>query len=63
MSLAARASALEEIEPWRSRSPTPTGGQRKKLSFNPLDEGAWGPAAHEELAPAFEVSKTKRLCE
>jgi hypothetical protein len=59
MSLAERVSAMEGYDsPWRELSPT--GSQRRKLSFNPI--GSWLPeTALEEPVGAFEVSKTKRI--
>lgn len=52
---------MEEYDsPWRELSPA--GSQRRKLSFNPV--GSWLPEeALEEPVGAFEVSKTKRICE
>lgn len=64
MSLVHRSGSIEHIEPgWRSRSVSPAGSQRRTLSFNPVDGGAWSQPAHEELVPAFEVGGTKRACE
>jgi len=49
---------MEEYDRWRDLSPT--GSQRRKLSFNPV--GTWvPPAAAEEPVGAFEVSTTKRI--
>ncbi|KAK8240796.1 major facilitator superfamily domain-containing protein [Phyllosticta capitalensis] len=63
MSLVHRSGSIEHIEPgWRSRSVSPAGSQRRTLSFNPVDGGAWSQPAHEELVPAFEVGGTKRAC-
>lgn len=61
MSLAERVSTMEEYDsPWRELSPA--GSQRRKLSFNPV--GSWLPdEVLEEPVGAFEVSKTKRICE
>jgi hypothetical protein len=60
MSLFERVSAIEEYEPW-SREHSPDGRNRK-MSFNPV--GSWvPPAAHEEPVGAFEVTKTRRICE
>ena len=43
---------------WRSQSPT--GSERRKLSFNPV--GTWvPPAAQEEPVGAFEVSAATRI--
>lgn len=45
------------------REQSPTGSQRRKLSFNPV--GTWSPAAVEEeptIAP-FEVSKAKKIAQ
>ncbi|KAK3076119.1 hypothetical protein LTS18_013863, partial [Coniosporium uncinatum] len=58
MSLAERVTPMEEYDRWRDLSPT--GSQRRKLSFNPV--GTWvPPAASEEPVGAFEVSTTKRI--
>ncbi|KAF1990212.1 MFS general substrate transporter [Aulographum hederae CBS 113979] len=57
MSLAERVSSMEEFDRWRDLSPT--GSQRRKLSFNPV--GTWvPPAANEEPVGAFEVGKVRR---
>ncbi|EKG12992.1 Major facilitator superfamily [Macrophomina phaseolina MS6] len=61
MAMIQRVSSVEGLRPWRSRSVSPAGSERRILSFNPVQEGAWGPAAQEELVPAFEVSKTRRI--
>ncbi|KAL1636267.1 hypothetical protein SLS56_001246 [Neofusicoccum ribis] len=61
MAMIQRVSSMEAIQPWRSRSVSPAGSERRKLSFNPVQEGSWGPAAHEELVPAFEVSRARRI--
>jgi len=59
MSLAERLSTMEEYDsPWRELSPA--GSQRRKLSFNPVDNWV-PPVAEEEPVGAFEVSKTKRI--
>jgi hypothetical protein len=51
---------MEEYDsPWRELSPA--GSQRRKLSFNPVDNWV-PPVAEEEPVGAFEVSKTKRIC-
>ncbi|KAF1816613.1 MFS general substrate transporter [Eremomyces bilateralis CBS 781.70] len=62
MSLSQRVSALEEYDLWREISPS--GGQRRKLSFNPVDNWV-PPLLQEELEPigAFEVSTTKRIAQ
>lgn len=61
MSLAERLSSMEEYESIREPSPSSEQGKRK-LSFNPI--GEWvPPEAHEKPVGAFEVSKTKRICE
>jgi len=69
MSLLARVSSLEALSPERGRSPIGRRGSRdRKLSFSPLP-GAWDPAIVEDDAEimenigAFEVPKTKRICE
>ena len=51
---------MESLERWRSESPT--GSQRRKLSFNPV--GEWvPPAAQDDPVGAFEVSKGKRIAQ
>lgn len=51
---------MESWDRWRDQSPT--GSQRRKLSFNPV--GTWvPPAAKEEPVGAFEVSKSKRIAQ
>lgn len=51
---------MESFDRWRDQSPT--GSQRRKLSFNPV--GTWvPPAASEQPVGAFEVSKTKRIAQ
>lgn len=58
MSLFERRSSMESFDRWRDQSPT--GSQRRKLSFNPV--GTWvPPSAKEEPVGAFEVSKTRRI--
>ncbi|KAK5149437.1 hypothetical protein LTR04_007065 [Oleoguttula sp. CCFEE 6159] len=58
MSLIERVSSMESYDRWRDQSPT--GSQRRKLSFNPV--GTWvPPAAREEPVGAFEVGRTKRI--
>ncbi|EMC99896.1 hypothetical protein BAUCODRAFT_354347 [Baudoinia panamericana UAMH 10762] len=53
-----RHSTAAAVERWRTGSPS--GSERRKLSFNPVSE--WGPpAAPEEPRGAFEVSRTKRV--
>ena len=62
MSEPARRASVNAIEPWRSQSPT--GSQRRKLSFHPV--GSWEPpTAQQEPVPASpsEVSKTKRIAQ
>ncbi|KAB2574573.1 putative major facilitator superfamily transporter protein [Lasiodiplodia theobromae] len=61
MAMIQRVSSMDAINTWRSRSVSPAASERRKLSFNPVQAGAWGPAAQEELVPAFEVSKTRRM--
>ncbi|KAK7725385.1 hypothetical protein SLS57_003862 [Botryosphaeria dothidea] len=61
MAMIQRVSSVEGLQPWRSRSVSPAGSERRNLSFNPVQEGSWGPAAQEELVPPFEVSRTKRI--
>ncbi|GAB7344636.1 hypothetical protein MBLNU457_3121t1 [Dothideomycetes sp. NU457] len=51
---------MESVERWRSNSPT--GSQRRKLSFHPIDE--WHPpAAQADPVGAFQVSKGKRIAQ
>lgn len=51
---------MEGFDRWRDQSPT--GSQRRKLSFNPV--GTWvPPTAQEEPVAAFEVSKWKRIAQ
>jgi MFS family permease len=45
-----------------ARASSPTGSERRKLSFNPV--GSWVPnVAHGEPVAAFEVSKIKRIAQ
>ncbi|KZF22454.1 MFS general substrate transporter [Xylona heveae TC161] len=60
MSLGERAGSLASYEHGRGLSPT--GSQRRKLSFNPLDSWVL-PTAPQEPLTAFETSATKRLCQ
>jgi len=61
MSLAERLSSMEEYEGSRELSPIGEGRIRK-LSFNPI--GEWVPeVTREEPIGAFEVPKSKRICE
>ena len=51
---------MESFDRWRDQSPT--GSQRRKLSFNPV--GTWEPAiTQEQPIAAFEVSKSKRIAQ
>ena len=51
---------MESFDRWREQSPT--GSERRKLSFNPV--GEWvPPAAHEIPVGAFEVSKSRRIAQ
>lgn len=52
---------MESLSRWRDQSPT--GSERRKLSFNPV--GAWDPpiAQEVETVGAFEVSKAKRIAQ
>nr|POF15342.1 protein fmp42 [Quercus suber] len=62
MALVERRSSLEHFDRWREQSPT--GSERRKLSFNPV--GGWEPPTGEELplgVGAFEVSKSKRIAQ
>ncbi|SMY18621.1 unnamed protein product [Zymoseptoria tritici ST99CH_1A5] len=61
MAMFERRSSMESFERWRSQSPT--GSERRKLSFNPV--GEWTPQPSEAIAPvgAFEVSKGKRIAQ
>ncbi|KXT01238.1 hypothetical protein AC578_3808 [Pseudocercospora eumusae] len=61
MAMFERRGSIESFDRWRAQSPT--GSERRKLSFNPV--GEWTPPA-EQIAiptPAFEVSKTKRIAQ
>lgn len=49
---------MEAFDQWRGQSPT--GSERRKLSFNPIADYV-PPRAEEETVPAFEVSATKRM--
>jgi MFS family permease len=69
MSLFERRSSMETLRddwntttpnPFSGRAASPTGSERRKLSFNPV--GTWVPAkAHEIPVAAFEVTKFKRI--
>jgi MFS family permease len=60
MTLFERRSSMEHFEHWSERAPSPTGSERRKLSFNPV--GEWTPpTVQEEPVGAFQVSKTKRI--
>jgi hypothetical protein len=71
MSLFERRSSMETLrDHWNTTTPndmnarasSPTGSERRKLSFNPV--GSWVPnVAHEEPVAAFEVSKIKRIAQ
>ncbi|KAI4844720.1 MFS general substrate transporter [Aureobasidium sp. EXF-8845] len=67
MSLFERRSSMETWSTARpndldARASSPTGSERRKLSFNPV--GSWVPnVAHEEPVAAFEVSKIKRIAQ
>lgn len=51
---------MEGVERWRSNSPT--GSQRRKLSFHPIDE--WiPPTTQADPVGAFQVSKGKRIAQ
>jgi len=52
---------MEDYESIREPSPSSEQG-RRKLSFNPIGESV-PPAVHDEPVGAFEVSKTKRICQ
>lgn len=53
---------MESVDRWRDQSPT--GSERRKLSFNPVEAGAWlPPKAQEEPVGAFEVSISKRVAQ
>lgn len=55
-----RRSSMENFDRWRSQSPT--GSERRKLSFNPV--GQWvPPAAQEAPVGAFEVGRGKRIAQ
>lgn len=61
MAMYERRGSIESFA--RSRTASPTGSERRKLSFNPLAE--WDPPAAEQPppVPAFEVSKGKRIAQ
>ena len=60
MAMYERRGSLESFD--RFRSSSPTGSERRKLSFNPLAE--WTPPVQEQLpVGAFEVSKGKRIAQ
>lgn len=72
MSLFERRSSMETLRndwntptsPNATRTSSPSGSERRKLSFNPLDTGDWAPeTAHEEPVAAFEVGKFKRIAQ
>lgn len=55
-----RRSSMESFDRWRAQSPT--GSERRKLSFNPVSE--WSPPVAQELSVgAFEVSKKRRIAQ
>lgn len=57
-----RRSSIEAFDRWRGQSPT--GSERRKLSFNPIAE--WSPPTIEEEplpVSAFEVSSAKRIAQ
>jgi hypothetical protein len=66
MSLLQRVTSVEQLSPERGTSPSGQGSPReRKLSFSPLP-GDWDPPVHHEhVQPigAFEVPKSKRICE
>lgn len=60
MAMYERRSSMESFDRWRSQSPT--GSERRKLSFNPV--GEWTPpVVFDAPVGAFEVSKTKRIAQ
>ena len=60
MTFPERRSSMEDWTGWRNQSPT--GSQRRKLSYNPT--GTWvPPVALQEPAVPFQVSKTKRIAQ
>ncbi|EME46760.1 hypothetical protein DOTSEDRAFT_70677, partial [Dothistroma septosporum NZE10] len=62
MAMYERRSSMEAFER-ASRTQSPSGSERRKLSFNPL--GEWTPEVVHEAPPvgAFEVSKGKRIAQ
>lgn len=55
-----RRSSLQSFEHWQQRGQSPTGSERRKLSFHPV--GEWTPpVTQEEPAGAFDVSRTRRI--
>lgn len=62
MTLYERRSSMESWDRDRWRDQSPTGSQRRKLSFNPV--GTWVPPnVQEEPVAAFEVSRAKRIAQ
>lgn len=60
MALYERRGSMESFDRQFQRPHSPTGSERRKLSFNPV--GEWTPPTTEEhLVGAFEVSKAKRI--
>jgi MFS family permease len=60
MAMYERRSSMEAFDRWRAQSPS--GSERRKLSFNPV--GEWSPPAAQEVSVgAFEVSKSRRIAQ
>jgi hypothetical protein len=55
-----RRSSMESFD--RRRAQSPSGSERRKLSFNPV--GEWSPPAAQEVSVgAFEISKSRRIAQ
>ena len=61
MAMYERRSSMESFDHWRSQSPT--GSERRKLSFNPVGEWTTPVAAAEVPVGAFEVSAPVRIAQ
>ncbi|KAH9838897.1 protein FMP42-like [Teratosphaeria destructans] len=61
MTLYERRSSMEHLDRWDQRSASPTGSERRKLSFNPLAEWPHPAVQEEQTVGAHQVSQTKRI--
>ncbi|KAF2764437.1 MFS general substrate transporter [Teratosphaeria nubilosa] len=61
MTLYERRSSMEHLDRWDQRSASPTGSERRKLSFNPLAEWSAPAVQEEQTVGAHQVSQTKRI--